>query len=443
MNHTPPGPTGLPGIGNSYRFSRDPLKFITDYQKSYGNLAKMKLGNEIVYLVMHPHLIKRVLSVDDDKYKKPEYHPNMDDLFGNGMLLGNGNSWLHQRQRAQPSFNIARLKDLTSAMVNHTENLLSDWSDGDSLYINYQMGKLALKIISDAMFEYELEDAEIRSLMYDMKIIGEQLEPNVSDLFLPPRMPSQSSRKHQNAASNIDELLNTIIRDRGRTEVDGESMDYLSSLLQDHPKNGVDKKLLQNELTTMLLAGNDTTATVMSFSWYLLACHTEVAQKLYEEVDEVLDGQAPTFSNIQELTYTERVLKESMRLYPPIYSVLRESTEKTELNGYHLSKGSIFMLPQWGVHRDSRWYDEPERFYPDRWVSERTCNRPEYAYFPFGGGTRRCIGEKFAMMEAKIVLSLITQQYQLELVSDDSIELAPSITLHPDSPIEMRVNDRN
>lgn len=442
MRHTPPGPKGLPGIGNSHRFVSDPLGFITACQQVYGDIAQIEIGGEKVYLVMNPESIKQVLSIDGNKYKKPEYHPNMHDLFGDGMLIGNGESWIQQRQRAQPSFKMDRLENLVSVMVNYTKNTMSEWSAGDVLHIDYEMPKLALKIVSKAMFEYELEDGEIRSLIQDMETIGQQLEPNVNDMITPPWLPTQGSRKHQNAASNIDELLNTIIRDRGRTEVDGDGMDYLSSLLQDHPRS-VDKQRVRDEMMTILLAGNDTTATVMSFAWYLIACHPEVEARLHDELASVLSGKPPTAGDLRNLNYTECVLKEAMRLYPPVYSVLRESIEEAELDGYPIPSGSLVMLPQWGVQRDARWYDDPETFDPDRWSDKRVQNRPEYAYFPFGGGARRCIGEKFAMMEAKIVLSLIAQKYRLELVSDNSLKLVPSITLHPDEPIEMTVSEQS
>ena len=443
MNPTPPGPKGLPGIGNSYRFSCDPLEFITACQRAYGDIVKISLGGEDVYLVMNPDSIKGIFSIDGNKYRKPKYHPNMHDLFGDGMLLGNSDSWLQQRQRAQPAFQMDRLESLVSVMVNYTQNMISEWSAGDVLYIDYEMTKLALKIITKTMFGYELHDRVTRSLVKDMKTIGQRLKPNITDMIVPPWIPTQSAGEYQNAVSNIDQVLNTIIRDRGRTGVDGESMDYLSFLLRDYPKNGVDQQLLRDEMTTILLAGNDTTATVMSFAWFLIARHPAVEQRVHDEVEEVLDGEYPTLSDLNNLVYTEQVLKEAMRLYPPVYSVLRQSIEDTELSGYHIPSESVLMLPQWGVHRDSRWYDEPEKFDPSRWVTEQACNRPEYAYFPFGGGARRCIGEEFALMEGKIVLSLTAQNYRLELVSDDPVELIPSITLHPDGPIEMKVGNRN
>lgn len=441
MSNRLPGPKGLPIIGDSYRFARDPLRYITACQEAYGDIAKIPVVNGDLYLVMNPESIRQVFTLDASNYKKPEYHPNMHDLFGKGMLLGNDDLWIQQRQRAQPAFNMDRLKELAGVMVSNTENVVSDWSNGDLLYVNYELAKIALKIISESMFGYDLGAEEIQPLINDMKTVGQRLEPNIRDMIFPPQAPTQSLRDFQDAASNIDDLLDTIIRDR-QSKNDTENKDYLSVMLRDHPGDGIDEQLIHDELTTILLAGNDTTATTMSLAWHFIARNPVIEQKLHKEVEDVLGQGVPEFGDIRKLEYTEQILKETMRMCPPVYSVLRETIEETQLSGYRIPEGTVLMLPQWGVHRDSRWYEDPKVFDPDRWTPERSRNRPEYAYFPFGGGARRCIGENFAMMEGKIVLSLIAQKYRLEPVSDDSLKLVPSVTLHPDSPIEMIANKR-
>jgi cytochrome P450 len=276
-----------------------------------------------------------------------------------------------------------------------------------------------------------------------MEIINEFFANSPEAVFrVPESVPTPRNLRTTRAIAEIDALLFRIISARRKTP---PRDDLLGTLLaaQDDDGSGMSDKQLRDEAITLFLAGHETTALTLAHTLYLLSKHPDVERKLHAELEEVLGGRAPSANDVRALPYTERVLKESMRLFPPAWTTGRETTEEIEVRGYRVPKGAQVMVSQWIVHRDPRWFPNPEGFDPDRWTPERAKSIPRFAYFPFGGGPRVCIGNHFAMMEATLILAMIVQRWKLELLPGQRLDLKPSVTLRQDGPgLMMRLTDR-
>jgi len=452
MRATAPGPKGVPVIGNTQRFARDPFSFMSSCRDAYGDIARLSLGGDSTYMLTNPADIERVLVAEERKYRKPAFDDDLRELLGNGLLLSEGDFWRRERRRTQPAFDMRRIAGLTGMMTDHTETMLDEWADGEQVTIDTEMARLTVKIIVDAMFGVTFDDDTVRRMQANLEPLGQRFEPDVVRTLTPAWVPTRENRQYHAAIEALEDILDDVLAERRGTERDpavdegtenGRPMDLLSILLRARSEEDeVDDELLRDELMTMLLAGHDTTALTLTYTWYLLARNPEVETKLHEELENQLGGRVPTMADVRDLSYTERVLKEAMRLYPPVYLMFRETLTDVRLGGYRVPQGSLLMLPQWAVHRDRRYYENPLEFDPDRWTPERAATRPNYAYFPFGGGPRHCIGKRFSMLEATLILGTVGQNYRLEVVSQEPIDLRGSLTMHPTEPIEAVVRER-
>lgn len=444
MRSSPPGPKGLPLVGNSYHYARDPFVFLTACGRTYRNedVVELELGRQSVYMLLDPAEIARVLVADDDYTKATFEDAALDRLLGEGLLLSEGENWQRQRQLVQPAFGPERIDDYATVMTEHAERLLDNWRVGETRDVRVEMSRLTVEIIADAMFGTKLGAGTVTAIQSALEPIGQRFEPAFRRILIPDWAPTPENVAYREAVETLDRVLDDIVRERRGSEAERD--DLLSMLLEaaadpDHPLDG---DQLRDELITMLLAGHDTTALALTYTWYLLATHPEVKATLFAELDEVLDGELPTTADVRKLRYADRVLKEAMRLYPPVFTMFRQASRDVTLGGYRIPQGSTVMLPQWIVHRSSRHYDDPETFDPDRWTPERAATRPNYAYFPFGGGPRHCIGKRFATMEATLILATIARDYELELASDSPLELRGSLTMHPKNPVNVTLRER-
>lgn len=442
MGTAPPGPKDLPFVGNTHRYARDPFSFIEALTRSYSHISTFTLGTEQTYVITNPTDIERVLVSEEADYEKPAFLQTgaINDLLGDGLLLSGGEFWKRQRDRAQPAFAPGRVARYAETITEYAEAMTAAWHDGETITVDDEMARVTVKIIIAVMMGAELSDQTARQVQESLGPLGEMFEPGLG-LLLPDWVPRPKKFEFRNAVDELEEVLDDIVR--RRRPADGEEMDLLSILLRaQQTDEEVDADLLRDEMMTILLAGHDTTALSLTYSWYLLSHHPEVEARLHNELDDVLGGSPPTASDVRDLEYTEWVIQEAMRLYPPVYTIFREPQEDVTLAGYRLPAGSLIMLPQWGVHRDPRWYDAPDTFEPERWSRERVQDRPNYAYFPFGGGPRHCIGKHLSMLEAQLILSTVAQNYCLEYPSNASLDLHASLTMHPDDPLEMIVRKR-
>ncbi|PSP73515.1 cytochrome P450 [Halobacteriales archaeon QH_9_66_26] len=445
MSTQPPGPQDLPVLGNTHRYSRDPFTFIETLTRSYNGLSTFTLGSERTYLVTDPTDVERVLVSEASRFRKAQTMRtgSIDDLLGDGLLMSGGEFWQRQRQRAQPAFAPGRVANFGETISGYAEAMLDGWDEGDVVAIDPAMARITVKVIVSVMFGTELDDPTTETVQNNLEPLGKMFEPKAAQFLLPEWVPTRERIEFERAVDNLEGVLDSLVRQRRGTE-DGE-MDLLSILLRAQGEvDEVTDELVRDELMTMLLAGHDTTALSLTYTWYLLAQHPEIERRVHDEIDDVLGGEPPTADDVRDLDLTERVIQEAMRLYPPVYTIFREPSEDVRLGGYDVPEGSLVMLPQWGVHRDPRWYDDPETFDPDRWTNDRASDRPNYAYFPFGGGPRHCIGKHLSMLEAQMILATVARSYRLRLAPEQSADLdfAPSLTMHPSEPIRMEVRKR-
>jgi cytochrome P450 len=357
-------------------------------------------------------------------------------FFGEGLLTNEGESWLRQRRLSQPAFHRDRIASYARIMTGYASQMLDSWKEGETLDIHQEMMQLTLRIVVRALFNVEAE--RIGAISSAMNVM--MRNSTGVRLLLPPAaryLPTPAMIQFRRAVRRLDETVYGIIAARRRDEID--SGDLLSMLMQARDEDGgrMNDEQLRDEVMTFLLAGHETTALTLTWTWYLLAQHPAVEQQLQSELETALCGRVPEFSDLQKLTFTERVVKESMRLYPPAWSLARTVILPFELRGYQIPAGANVVMSQWIMHRDSRYFPDPETFDPARWSPERAQKLPRFAYFPFGGGPRQCIGNSFAMMEATLLLATIAQRFRLRAVSPEPIVPVPSFTLRPKSGIHM------
>jgi cytochrome P450 len=434
----PPGPKPHFLTGHLPEMRRDVLAFYLRCAREFGDMTLLRFGLKRVYLVTHPDPIEQVLVTQHRNFIKHFGLRMNQTLLGNGLLTSEGDFWLRQRRLAQPAFHHNRVVAYAGIMVEYAERLAASWQDGEVRDLHRDMARLTLEIISKTLFNAEVGDkarAVGDALLDAMSNFNERFYRIVR---IPESIPTPGNLRLRRAIRRVDDILYGFIRER---RSDGVCGDLLSLLLEAKDEDGsqMTDRQLRDEAMTLFLAGHDTTALVLTWGWYVLARHPEVVQSLESELRDVLGGRPPTMADLPRLRYTEMVVQEIMRLYPPAYVIGREAVAACELGGWHLPAGGTVLLSQYVVHRDPRWYDEPERFRPERWADGLMKRLPKFAYFPFGGGPRVCIGNTFALIEATLVLATIAQRYRFQRVSGAEVKPRPAITLQPNGPVELRL----
>ena len=439
----PPGPKGNLLLGVMPEFNRDTLGFIRRCQ-DYGDVVRTRFFYLPAYFLYNPDDIEYVLSTNSRNFiKSRSLRSNFfRRLVGNGLVTSEGEFWRRQRRLAQPAFHRQRISAYGNVMVDYAQRIISSWRADEVRDIHRDMMCLTLEIVVQTLFNADVSgDADRIG-----RVLSQMVKPFASQAtlkwILDNRLPTPTHRRFHKAARQIDELVYRIISERRESGCD--QGDLLSMLLAAHDEDGsqMTDQQLRDEVMTLFLAGHETTALTLSWAWYLLALDSDVEKKFHAELEEVLAGKPPTVADLPRLKYTEMIAKESMRLYPPAYGVGREAIAECEIGGYRVRpKTQVFMF-QWAIHRDPRFFDEPERFNPDRWTEEFISRLPKYAYFPFGGGPRQCIGNYFAMMEVVLLLATIGQRFRLSLVPDHPVTLLPAMSLRPRDGIKVVVHDR-
>ena len=429
-------------FGNARQYADDPFRFLTACEQAYGDVVQLDLGPLDTYMVTNPRDIQKVLVADAADYVKPEFQDDaIGDLLGEGLLLSEGETWQQQRQLANPAFMMDRLSEFTDTIAGHAEEMVGNWRDGETLNVELAMTQVTLDVICDLMLDVQLTDDQRETIRENLQPIGARFEPDPIRFITPDWVPTPDNREYQAALEAVDGVVEDIIAQRRGTEgsEDDENppMDILSILLRARKRGEQTDTQLRDEVVTMLLAGHDTTALTLTYSWYLLANSPEYAAQVQAEADAV-EGRVG-WEDVREFDAIERVIKESNRLYPPVYVIFRQPTTDVELGGYQVPEGSSVMLPQWAVHRSPEWWDDPETFDPDRWIDG---DRPRFAYFPFGGGPRHCIGKHLSLLEAKLIVATVVGEYDLVFEGETPLELMPSLTMHPRQEMTMRLDPR-
>ena len=428
---SPPGPKTHWLRGNLTEYQHDRLNFLTQCARQYGDIFALRFGPRRTFVLTHPDFIEEVLVTQNYKFSK-HFALRMNPLvLGKGLLTSEGNFWLRQRRLAQPAFARACLAGYAPAMVDATQRMLAEWGPGQTREIYADMMALTLAITARTLFNADVEGgaAEVGQAMQFLQ--EHFLEQFHSLILLPMWLPTLQNWHVRRAVRRLDDVIFGFIRHRRQNGTTNN--DLLSMLLHARDEDGsqMTDQQLRDEAMTLFLAGHETTALVLSWSWYLLSQHPEVEQRMAEEVRTVLAGRPPTVADVPKLPVIEQVVLESMRLYSPAYVIGREALEDCEIGGYHVPCGTSIFMPQWVVHRDPRFFDDPCSFHPERWTAAFQKQLPKFAYFPFGGGPRLCIGNAFAMMEMVLVLALIAQKYHFTLKSGHVVEPWAGFTLRP------------
>jgi cytochrome P450 len=431
----PPGPRRgwLPGR-LAMSFTHDPLAFLTGMASQYGDLSQVQFGSRRLILLNHPDFIHAVLVKDQSKFVKSEVLRRTRFLLGDGLLTSEGELHAHQRRLIQPIFHTQRIESYAGQMVRAASRLSTHWQDGQAVDIHEEMMRLTLMIVGRTLFNADLEG--------EAQAVGRAVDDvlaNFNRLFNPIspwllRIPTPGMQRFNQAVAYLDQTIDLMIAAR---QVNGGGNDLLSLLLQaqqadaNHPDPQAAARQARDEAMTLLLAGHETTANALAFTWYLLANNPQVEARLQAELDEVLGGRPPDVSDLDRLVYTRQVLSEALRLFPPAWLIGRQALADYPLGGYVIPKGATVIMSQWVMQHDSRYYPDPQVFDPDRWTPLAQAARPRFAYFPFGGGPRVCIGEGFAWMEATLVLATLAQAWTVRTLSPRPPELQAVITLRP------------
>nr|WP_174734983.1 cytochrome P450 [Mesobacillus harenae] len=420
--------------GHLKEFQKDPLVFMKTLANDYGEIVRFRLGPfQKVNLITDPELIKEVLVTKQKSFLKSSDVQSLKALIGDGLLTSEKELHMRQRRLIQPAFKKSHIMDYAQDMIVTTEKYIEGWEDGKEIEITEDMLNITLGIISKTMFSMELNEG------YDL--VGESVERAMklavrrmrSIIPLPLWVPVKRNREYKLAKQALDEVLFKIITSRREdTEVKDDLLGILMRARDDHDGTGMTDSQLRDELMTIFLAGHETTANALSWTLYLLSQNPEAEQKLYEELDEVIGEGTIAPEHFTGLSYTQNVISESLRLYPPAYVIGRQVDESVDIGDYHIKKGEMILISQYVMQRKPEYFEEPNEFRPERFENNFIKSIPAYAYFPFGGGPRVCIGNHFAFMEMVLVLACISQRFQLKPAFDaSSIKTQPLITLRP------------
>lgn len=441
----PPGPKGLPVLGSLLDMGRDTLGFLSGCVREHGDVVALRLGSWPTLLISNPDDIETVLVRNHENFVKNTFFwRHVTALFGQGILTSEGEYWRRHRKIIAPVFSGRNLTAYATTMGEMTEAQMDGWRAGEVVDLHGEMMALALRIAAKTLFDASVE-TDIGAIDRATEDIVTEIRARfVRPFLIPDWAPLPGHIRYRRAIRAVEEVLDRMIAERRAAGGTGGRVDFLSQLMNVTDDDGrpMPDRQLRDEAITHLLAGHETTAIAMSWTFQLLSLNPEARRRLHDEVDGVLAGRAPTIEDIPRLPFTESVALESMRLRPPAWGIGREALRDCELGGYHVPAGTtIFILP-WIQHRDPRWFDDPEAFRPERWMDGLARRIPRFAYLPFGGGPRICIGQRFAMIELVLLVAGITRRFDLEWQADRPVELVPSITLRPKGGVWVRIHDR-
>ncbi len=438
------GPKGGYFFGAVAAFRRDQLGFYETCARDYGDVVETKMGPFRMLLIYHPDAIEELLVTRNRDFIKSPGVQLLRPLLGDGLLLSEGDTWLRQRRLVQPAFHRQRVAGYGEVMAALAARHAAAWTDGATVELYGEMMAVTQAIVGKTLFDAEVSGGDAHEVAEAARVLAEDFGARLARLrLIPDWVPTPRNIRSARAIRRLDAMVNRIIAARRATVEDRG--DLLSMLLQAEDADDGSRmtpRQVRDEVMTLFLAGHETTAVTLSWTWYLLAQHPEADARLAAELGEVLGGRAPTMADLPQLAYAGMVVTEAMRLYPPAYGLGRQATRASEVAGEPVGKGDIVVAPTWVVHRDARWFETPAAFRPERWAGDLAQRLPRFAYFPFGGGPRQCIGNAFAQMEAVLVLSAIAQRFRLSLVPGQRVTPTPYVTLRPEPGIQMRLARR-
>jgi len=428
-----PGPKGRFLLGSLIEVSRDWLGFYKRCAEEHGDVVCIHLAHVPVYLVVHPRDIETVLVTNAGNFTKSADYRALARVLGKGLLTSEGEFWKRQRSLIQPAFHRQSIKAYAEVMTRAAGRMLDSWKEQDERNIHEDLMRVTLEIVAQCLFGAEVTGTAER-VGKAMEVVTERFVNNASlAVMFPFDIPVFFARREWHAIRELNKIIGGIIRERRSSSQPREDLLDMLLRVRDADGNPMSGEQLRDEVMTLFLAGHETTAIALSWGCYLITQNPQVERKLAEELRAVLGDRLPTPEDLPRLRYTEMVLKETMRLYPAVWGIGRKAVKECELGGYRVPAGSNIFILQWRTQRDPRFFSDPERFDPERWREDpvRSGKVPRFAYFPFGGGPRACVGASFAMMEATLLLAMIQQKYHLEVAPEHPIEIFASVTLRP------------
>ena len=441
IRHVP----GLPLLGNYPEHQKDRLSLYLRAVQQYGDVVQINFGPFPIILFNDPEYVRLILVEHADDFNKGEYmHNAFRPSIGNGLFISEGVLHRQQRKLMAPSFQPRHIKNYADTMVMYSERIQQEWHEGTTIDVAREMTHLAMSIIGKVLFDADVF-TESDELGAAMTAVLAHTSHVLSHLFsVPLNWPTKHNRQTQHAITILRNRMRQMIEER---QVSSEERnDFLSILLRarDEDGNQMSEEQAIDECLTLFGAGHETTATALAWTWYVLTQHPDIYARVLQEVDTVLQGRSPTYSDLTNLPYCLQVFKEILRLYPPAYAISRVALHDIELNGYQVHRDETVMIPTYVMHRRSDFYPDPEIFNPERFMPEREKQLPRYAYLPFSAGPRICIGNYFAMMEGHLLLATLAQRVTFELISGQEIVPDPqqNITIRPTHGVQVKVHRR-
>lgn len=443
-----PGPAGLPFLGNLPQPGNDQMNRFAQLRQRFGDVVRLQVGPRTLHLLSHPDFARYVLQDNNRNYIKSRGLEKTKDVLGEGLLTSEGEFWRRQRRLIQPIFHRQKIATFAETMTAATAEMLEGWeaaaAGGDPIDIAQAMMHLTLDIVSKTLFSTALTPAELDTVGEVMTPILHYATERIGSLFdFTDEWPTPANRRERAREAKLDDIVYRIIGERRRS---GDKADDLLGLLMaaqdEETGEGMTDKQLRDEVMTIFLAGHETTANLLAFTWTLLSHHVGARQRLQAEVDRVLEGRTPDAADVPALSYTNMIIDEALRLYPPAWVIGRQPLADDEIGGYPIPAGSTVLISIYNIHRHPDFWENPEGFNPERFTPERKRERNRYAFIPFGGGPRLCIGEHFALTEAALVVAMVTQRYELNLLPGHPVAPEAAFTLRPEGPIWMTVHPR-
>jgi cytochrome P450 len=439
----PAGPPGHPLLGNLSELSRNWLDTLTHYAREYGDFVPLRLGPKRAVLVSHPTLVEDVLVTRNRAFVKSLALRNSRRIFGDGLVTSEGEHWLAQRRLIQPALHHQHIPAYGRAMVECTLRMLAGWRAGETRELYADFSRLTLEIVTQTLFGAAISAGETADVAQAVAAALAGFDRRINSLLflVPDTVPLPGHLGYLRAAQRLDEIVYRIIERARSNSAPGDTLLELLLNCRDDDGRPMTDRQLRDELLSLMVAGHETTALTLMWVFVLLAQHPAVETTLIGAVDTALEGQPPSTESLARLQYVDWVVKETLRLYPTSWVIARESIEECSIGPFRVDPGTVMVMSQWVIHRDARFFDDADTFRPERWL-DSAQPLPRFAYFPFGGGPRVCIGNAFAGMELVLVLATIAQQFRLTLAPDQSVEPHPSATLRPDRHLRVVLCER-
>jgi len=444
-NGLPPGPVYRTPWAMLAAFYADPLNYFQAAHQTFGDVVALRAWPITSISLAHPEHIKHVLLENHHAYEKGLVIAKAKVLIGDGLFTSEGDLWRRQRRLAQPAFHRQRIAAFAETMTRVAASVLDRWRShahsGEPFDVSAQMSALTLGVVGQALFGRALDDDadEItRALLPALELVYGRMSKIIP---APLWWPSPTSLRLRHAIGTLDRIVYDIIATRRRAPRDtGDLLSMLMQARDEESGSAMSDRQLRDEVMTFLLAGHETTAMALSWTWYLLARHPRIEERLRDEISTALNGRTPTAGDLPRLPYTRQVIQEAMRLYPPVWGFARQAMRADEVGGYRIPKYSVVNIMPWVTHRHPAFWQHPEQFHPDHFAPEQVQARPRFAYLPFSGGPRQCIGNEFALMEAQLVVAMTVQRYRLRLaVPDTTVEPEVHLTLRPRGGLPMHI----